>query len=148
MAASNSYQEAGGQASDGRQRPLVQATPLEADAPQGPPPPVGSPGPVAAARPQPTVGGAPGRPAPAQPVPVQRPSGTTVQPRSEEPEGEDEFSSLAIRNAPPWLISTVFHMVLLIILGLLVMSMPDASQIRLEFEPVVIDKYQPEARTY
>jgi hypothetical protein len=50
-------------------------------------------------------------------------------------QGEEEISSLALRNSPPWLISAAFHIVLLILMGLLVMSMGNRDQIDLVQTP-------------
>jgi hypothetical protein len=57
-----------------------------------------------------------------------------LKPRSELPEADDEFedeedSDLkeVLRNAPAWLVSTVFHMLLLIVLGLLAFTTRDKS---------------------
>lgn len=59
----------------------------------------------------------------ARPVPVVAPSGTLpLAVRQPEAEAEEEISTIALKNAPPWLVSAAFHMALLIILGLIVMA--------------------------
>jgi len=110
--------------------------------PVGQPVPIPSPPPAVAPRPLPAAGAngnpttaprpvnAPGaNPAPTplrapantpRPIPVpKRLGGEWVfrdEPREAKP--EEEIKKLAIKNAPPWLISTLFHMLALIILGL------------------------------
>jgi hypothetical protein len=53
-----------------------------------------------------------------------------VHQREEEP--EDEIATIALRNAPPWLASAVFHVVLMIILGLIFLPKLVNSPIELE----------------
>jgi len=144
MAASHPYQQTGGGAEppgDGRARPLVQAAPLGPDPSQvRPPPAAASPRPTLAARPQASPGGGRPQPAGGRPIPVRSSAGTAIRQRGDDREGGEEFSSLALRNSPPWLISAAFHMLLLIILGLLVMSMRDRNQIQLDFTPVYAEQ--------
>ena len=144
MAALDPYQQTGGGAEpprDVRARPLVQASPLGPDPPQVQPPPAApSPRPTVAARLQASPGG--GRPQPigARPIPVRSSADTAIRQRDDDQQGEEEFSSVALKNSPPWLISAAFHMLLLIILGLLVMSMRDRNQIQLDFTPVYAEQ--------
>jgi len=55
-----------------------------------------------------------------------------------EEEPEDEFATIALRNAPPWLVSAVFHMLLLITLGLL--FLPELVKNQIELETVWAEK--------
>ncbi len=63
--------------------------------------------------PRPVQAGKPG----AQPVGV-RPTTSAPQRSPEEEEHPEEILEVAVRNAPPWLVSLLVHMALLIILGL------------------------------
>jgi hypothetical protein len=47
----------------------------------------------------------------------------------------EDITELAIKNAPPWLVSAAFHMVLLIILGLIMVVRNVGGQIELVSEP-------------
>ncbi len=144
MAALDPYQQTGGGAEparDGRARPLVQAAPLGPDPPQvQPPPAAASPRPTVTARPQASPGGGRPQPTGARPIPVRSSADTAIRQRDDDQQGEEEFSSVALKNSPPWLISAAFHMLLLIILGLLVMSMRDRNQIQLDFTPVYAEQ--------
>jgi len=53
-----------------------------------------------------------------------------VHEREEEP--EEELTTIALKNSPPWLVSAVFHMVLMIILGLIFLPKLVRNQIELE----------------
>jgi len=144
MAALDPYQQTGGRAEprgDGRARPLVQAAPLGTDPSRVQPPPAApSPRPTVTARPQASPGGGRPQPAGARPIPVRSSAGTAIRQLDEDEQGEEELSSVALKNSPPWLISAAFHMVLLIILGLLAMSMRDRNQIQLDFTPVYAEQ--------
>ncbi len=70
----------------------------------------------------------------ARPVIVQterRPEEIHARESDEEP--EEELTEVAIKNAPPWLVSAAVHMVLLIILGLIMVVHRSDQQINLEF---------------
>lgn len=144
MAALDPYQQTGGGAEpprDGRARPLVQAAPLGTDPSRVQPPPAApSPRPTVTARPQASPGGGRPQPTGARPIPVRSSADTAIRQLDDDQQGEEEFSSVALKNSPPWLISAAFHMLLLIILGLLVMSMRDRNQIQLDFTPVYAEQ--------
>jgi hypothetical protein len=128
------------QAGDGRTRPLVQPTPLEPGPPQVQPPlGVRAAMPTAPACPLAPPGVAP-QPTGARPILVRVAAGTVIRPRDEGRRDEGEFTSVALRNSPPWLVSAAFHMLLLIILGLLAMSIQDRSQVNLNFTPVYAEQ--------
>ena len=59
-----------------------------------------------------------------------RPASAMVHEREEEP--EEELTTIALKNSPPWLVSAVFHMVLMIILGLIFLPELVRNQIELE----------------
>jgi hypothetical protein len=67
---------------------------------------------------------APGQPAGAGPRPIVIAGDrkAVVRERDKELEEEEEVTSAAVKNSPPWLISAAVHMALLIILGLIVMA--------------------------
>jgi hypothetical protein len=46
--------------------------------------------------------------------------------------GPEDLSTLAVRNAPPWLISAIFHMTALILLGLMFLPLRPSGQVGLE----------------
>ncbi len=56
------------------------------------------------------------------------------------PPGDEELSAAAMRYAPAWLISVVFHMSVLIILGLLAVKMRSEDRIRLDIETVYAEQ--------
>ena len=74
------------------------------------------------------------RPIPVTPIPV------TAVPASEELEvtlrteidEETDLADAAVRSAPPFLISAIFHAVLLIVLALWVFSLPSEDRVSLE----------------
>jgi len=106
------------------------------------PPTNAAPLPVAA----PVSGGGPGnagrgvasqqtgaRPAAARPMPVVAPAGAArlaVHEPEEQP--EQEISTVAVKNAPPWLVSAAFHMALLIILGVITMAIAPRRGVELD----------------
>lgn len=49
----------------------------------------------------------------------------------EENEEEEEITTFAIKNAPPWLVSAVFHMLLMIVLGLILVANNRGDRIEL-----------------
>lgn len=67
----------------------------------------------------------------ARPVLVTGGASTMIR-HAEDGEQSEELSSVAIRSSPPWLISAVFHMALLIVLGLLMVVIDGGNQISLE----------------
>ena len=76
-----------------------------------------------------------GQAAVARPVAVQSDSSAPrIYQRDEDEASGEELSSTAIKNSPPWLVSAVVHMLLLIILGLLAMAMPSGNQVSLNVE--------------
>lgn len=69
----------------------------------------------------------------ARPVIIPRQPGTTaVRSREEDEEPQEELSTFALRHSPPWLVSTVVHMLLMIILALNLLSGPSKPTIELE----------------
>lgn len=65
------------------------------------------------------------------PVPVAKSSGIRVRDRDEEDE-ESQVAEKAIRSAPPWLISAVVHMSILIVFGLLFLTRDREKQVYVE----------------
>jgi hypothetical protein len=63
-----------------------------------------------------------------------------VRQRDDDQQGEEEISTFALRHSPPWLISAAFHMLLLILLGLLAISIRNRDQIDLLQNPVYAEK--------
>ena len=65
------------------------------------------------------------RPLPARPIPVQK---GAAMPRGDEPQEGEEEDVLTwqqyLKHSPPWLVSTVLHMVLLIVLALWFLAQP------------------------
>jgi hypothetical protein len=80
------------------------------------------------------------RPA-ARPVLIQ--SGTSgavvVRERADEA-AEGELTNAALRRAPPWLVSAVFHMLLMIVLALIVFANRQAGLIKLQAEAIYSDE--------
>jgi hypothetical protein len=78
-------------------------------------------------------GGVANRPLPAgasnRPIPLKPRSGSELPEDDDDELEDDEDTDLkeALRNAPAWLVSTVFHMLMLIVLGLFVYSTRDQS---------------------
>src|SRR3990172_4037541 len=74
-----------------------------------------------------------GQPTPARPVLLkgEKPS-TAVHQREEEQ--KDELTTVALKKSPPWLVSAVFHMLVIIILGLI--FLPKLARNRIELETV------------
>ena len=70
--------------------------------------------PISSPRPVPVTAAAP-RPIP---VPKRRDGELVVHDEPEETNPEEQIKKLALKNAPPWLISTLIHMLIMIILGL------------------------------
>jgi len=64
---------------------------------------------------------------------------TVVRERDEELEGEEEVTSAAVKNSPPWLISAAIHMALLIILGLVMIASQFGNQVDLDVTMVEED---------
>ncbi|NUQ64924.1 MAG: squalene--hopene cyclase [Pirellulales bacterium] len=74
----------------------------------------------------------PNQPIPARPVPVTASGERTLKIREDEEEPQRvEITSYALKNAPPWLISAVFHMVVMIALGLIFSAATDEDRIEL-----------------
>lgn len=90
-------------------------------------------------RPQSAAQGA-GQTRAARPILVRRPDtpAPLVRPKEGSPEKEEEFTEKAVRAAPPWLVSGVFHMLLLIILGLV--FLPEFVRHQIELETVWAEK--------
>jgi len=140
MSASDPHHQAGPQAGQPAS-PLPQAQPLQSGQPlpQAQPVPQGQPYPQA--QPVPQGAGAmptaqpmrPGQPGAARPVLVQgRGPTTAVRQPGEGEQGEEEISSFALKNAPPWLVSAAFHMLVLIILAVLFLPRLVSNQIELK----------------
>ena len=142
MAALDPYQPTGGrteQAPDGPARTVVQATPLGPGPPGVVPPPATQlPRPIVPERADPTPGGRPPRTTTGRPI-LGR--GSAILQREGEPQSRGELTSVALKNSPPWLISAAFHMLLLIVLGLLAMSIRDRDQIHLNVQPVYAEEF-------
>ena len=105
-----------------------------------PPPPRARP--VRKAKPVATTGAPPGavpgaaKPKPGQkaarPIPVRpAPDGAAVREHDNEDEPEEELSSIALKYAPPWLVSAAVHVLLMIVLGLLFMQSVGNDRIEL-----------------
>jgi hypothetical protein len=128
MSALDPYHQTGGRTGGSRDG---QAAPLEPGPPRVEPPPGAQfPG---LSRVQPVAGGT-------RPIPVRGAAGSVIRPRDHDRHDAEEFMAAALRNSPPWLVSAAFHMVLLIIFGLLAMSMRDRNQISLDFQPVYAEQ--------
>ena len=115
----------------GQQYPQSQAIPQGQPYPQAQPAPQPHPQPIPQGQPvtpgvQPAGGVQPrpvaAQPAGARPVPIKGAATTQVYQREDEPAEEEDLAAIALENAPPWLVSAVFHMVLLIVLGLWMMA--------------------------
>lgn len=78
----------------------------------------------------------PARPVAARPVPVKgkTQAGELPDDRAEEEAGADELTRV-LRRAPPWLVSTVFHALVLIVMGLIAIA--TSSKPELELEAIV-----------
>ncbi|MBT4012784.1 MAG: hypothetical protein HOF15_10765, partial [Planctomycetaceae bacterium] len=74
----------------------------------------------------------------ATPIRVTARPAKLVQPHAEEDELDAELSEVAIRNAPPWLVSLLVHLVVLIALGLLML--PNLLDTPLMLEVVYAEK--------
>jgi hypothetical protein len=110
-------------------QPYPQAQPYQATLPQRGQQPL-SQGQPFQSGPQPAT---PGRPVAARPILVQGGgSPSAVQPAEDEEEPEEELSTVAIKNAPPWLISALVHMVLMIVLAVILLPQLGRQQIQLE----------------
>jgi prenyltransferase/squalene oxidase-like repeat protein len=124
--------------------------PSRSRAPSGDPPASG-PQPIPKAQPVPagttrSAGGAAGpvRPGSPKPVPGQKaarpilvraaPGAALVREHDDEDEPEEELSSVALKHAPPWLVSAAVHMVLMIFLGLL--FLPSLINDRIELSAI------------
>jgi len=144
MAALDPYQQIDGRAEpppEGQARPLVRATPLGPGLPQiQPPPAIGSPRPMVSVRAESPPAGVQPQPIGARPIPLRGAATAAIRQRDEERKEHEELSSLALKRSPPWLVSAAFHMVVLIILGLLMVSMRDPNQIELDFRPVYAEQ--------
>lgn len=112
--------------------PVVPGSPPNGPRPAGPVPvPAGTPGPLPPTGP-PALGMRAGS---AAPVPV--PAGTVI-PRirgAEEEEADELLTEIAAKNAPSWLISTLIHIVLILVFGLLVIRRGDDGVITILSEP-------------
>ncbi len=119
------------QPSQPRAQPVLpQAQPVQK--PQAQPVPQGQPQAVPRGKPRPVPAGvAGGQMAGRRPVPVQAAKGAAgVRRRDEEP--EEELSTIALKNSPPWLVSAAFHMCVLIIMGLWLVAQIPARHIELQ----------------
>jgi len=77
----------------------------------------------------------------ARPVAMEKPSSSlAIRTEVEGSEETDDVAEKAIQKSPPWLISAAFHMIVLIILGLLVVAMQPREQIRLDIETVYAEE--------
>ncbi len=96
---------------------------------QAPPSPTGArPSPAGA---RPAARGAAAATRAARPVPVEGGTATTAVHEHEE-EPEEELTTFALRNSPPWLVSAAFHMLVMIILGLILLPKLASNEIELE----------------
>lgn len=104
------------------------------------PVPVPAPGaaPVAnSPRPMPIPANRP-LPAGSRPVPVQGEAKSTI--REETNEEPKDLEQIAIRSAPPWLVSLVVHLVAIVILALVVIAQRETKVIEIISEPVYAEK--------
>jgi hypothetical protein len=82
----------------------------------------------------------------AVPAAMGPPSRSTVAAAAKQPESEQPahaaipVMTLVLENSPPWLVSMVFHMLLLIIMGLVVFSQIQRNPVQLSAEVAVPDK--------
>jgi len=134
-------------------QPLPGATPPAGSSPasRGTPTPQARPLPptqaVAQARPLvPGAGAAQGRArgrpgvAGPRPVVIAGDRKAIVRERDEELDDEEDITSTAVKNSPPWLISAAVHMALLIVLGLVVMAAHVGNQVDLDVTMVPEDE--------
>lgn len=125
-------------------RPVpVQApvAPMPAAVPAMPRPVVAAP--VAApaqSRPVPAAAGAAPRPVAVRPVPVSPGGVPVVSAAPANSEEEVELTEKAVKAAPPWLVSLIVHMVLLVIFGLITFSIQQDEYIYIESDPVYAEK--------
>ncbi|MCL4204822.1 MAG: squalene--hopene cyclase [Pirellulaceae bacterium] len=102
------------------------------------PVPIPAGGRPVAARPVPLPQSAAALPAAARPIraaaPIPVPAGRATLLRSDDEaeEKEKEVTEVAIKAAPPWMVSAVLHMVILIFLGLMVLARGRDKQVGLE----------------
>ena len=78
------------------------------------------------------------RPRPVAPVSATNRHAKLVQAEDPDDEVEADIGEVAIRNAPPWLVSLLVHLVILIVLGLLML--PDLLETPLTLEVVYAEK--------
>jgi hypothetical protein len=118
-----------------------QAFPVsQTDVPPQSPPPAGVAFPQPEAAPQRAPGPSAQSFAPGQALassgvrvePTRAAAGSLAIDRPPEGEHREELTTIALRNSPPWLVSAVFHMAVMIILGLLLMPKIGRNQIELE----------------
>jgi prenyltransferase beta subunit len=117
-------------------RPVQPAMPRPAPAAGVAAPAAPRPMPVPA-RPAPLPAPAANRPqpVPARPVPVtQKPGAAPVvqEETKDEEEKQDQATQAAVRKAPPWLVSLVVHMLIVIGMALAYFSIPSPNQVQLE----------------
>ncbi len=85
------------------------------------------------------------RPVPSCPIPVATGAATPAAPPSDqsEPEGEsnlDEVAAVVIENSPAWLVSMAFHMLMMIIMGMIVYVNAPRKPIQLNAETIYAEK--------
>lgn len=127
----------GGDSQSEGQTPVVRPIPAGQAAPSAggahPSHPGGSAAP--GSRPVPAQPGQPGQPVgAARPVLVQverHPEAVDAHEPADVP--PEDLTEVAVKNAPPWLVSAAVHMVLLIILGLIMVVHHQGGQVELEF---------------
>jgi hypothetical protein len=75
-------------------------------------------------------------PAPAKPIPAPKSDGSLVvsEPRPEDQPPPDATQKV-VQSAPPWMVSMVVHMVILLIMGMIFIAEPIAEQIQLISPP-------------
>ncbi len=67
-----------------------------------------------------------------QPIPASTGAVTVRQPSADDEEHEEEKTPEAVKKAPPWLISAIVHMVLLLVLAFIVIARLPKPQIEME----------------
>jgi len=97
------------------------------------------PGPVQSQKPVPTPGAAPAANPANRPIPLGPKSARELPEAYDDDEEEKDPLYQALKNAPAWLVSTVFHMLLLVVLGLLAVG-AQMKPAQLEIEVAYTDQ--------
>jgi len=140
MAAFDPYQQPGEQPA---QPEIPRAEPLPPAATPGAERSGAQSGPWSSARPaqQAKSAAAAPRPVPAQPVAVKTGGGPTgIRTETADAETKDDLADVAIQRSPPWLISAAFHMIVLIVLGILVVAIQQPDHVELQVQTVYAEQ--------